>query len=78
MATHSSFLAWKMPWMEEAGGLWSLGSHSQTHLKGLSMRWISGAQVYVQGEERRGEKSNGSKLKIRKGWESETWDGTSN
>ena len=51
---------------------------SQTHLKCLSMRWISGAQVYVQGEERRGEKSNGSKLKIWKGWESETWDGTSN
>ena len=22
MATHSSILAWKIPWMEESGGLW--------------------------------------------------------
>ena len=26
MAPHSSILAWKIPWMEEAGGLQSLGS----------------------------------------------------
>ena len=26
MATHSSTLAWKIPWMEEPGGLQSLGS----------------------------------------------------
>ena len=25
MATHSSTLAWKIPWMEEPGGPWSLG-----------------------------------------------------
>ena len=25
MATHSSNLAWKMPWMEEPGGLKSIG-----------------------------------------------------
>ena len=25
-ATHSSILAWKMPWMEEPGGLQSTGS----------------------------------------------------
>ena len=25
MATHSSTLAWKMPWMEEAGKLQSMG-----------------------------------------------------
>ena len=25
MATHSSILAWKMPWTEEPGGLQSLG-----------------------------------------------------
>ena len=24
MATHSSFLAWKIPWMEEPGGLQSM------------------------------------------------------
>ena len=26
MATHSSTLAWKVPWMEEPGGLQSMGS----------------------------------------------------
>ena len=26
MATHSSVLAWKIPWTEEPGGLQSLGS----------------------------------------------------
>ena len=26
MATHSSALAWKIPWMEEPGGLRSMGS----------------------------------------------------
>ena len=25
MATHSSTLAWKIPWMEETGRLWSMG-----------------------------------------------------
>ena len=25
MATHSSTLAWKIPWMEEPGGLQSMG-----------------------------------------------------
>ena len=29
MATHSSTLAWKIPWTEEPGGLPSMGSHSQ-------------------------------------------------
>ena len=26
MASHSSALAWKIPWMEESGGLQSMGS----------------------------------------------------
>ena len=25
MATHSSILAWRLPWTEEPGGLWSVG-----------------------------------------------------
>ena len=25
MATHSRILAWKSPWTEEPGGLWSMG-----------------------------------------------------
>ena len=32
MATHSSTLAWKIPWMEEPGGLQSMGSPSQTQM----------------------------------------------
>ena len=41
MATHSSILAWKMPWMEESGGLQSTGSqrvgHSETTSLSLSV-----------------------------------------
>ena len=29
MATHSSILAWEIPWTEEAGGLQSMGLQSQ-------------------------------------------------
>ena len=32
MAPHSSTLAWKIPWMEEPGGLQSMGSQSRTRL----------------------------------------------
>ena len=31
MATHSSLLAWRMPWTEEPGGLQSMGSQSVRH-----------------------------------------------
>ena len=30
MATHSSILAWEIPWTEEPGELQFMGSHSQT------------------------------------------------
>ena len=36
MATHSSTLAWKIPWIEKPGGLQSIGSQRQTRLKRLS------------------------------------------
>ena len=48
MTTHSSILAWKIPWMEEPGGLQSIGSQTVKHnwvtslsLLGLEMvrRW---------------------------------------
>ena len=32
MATHSSILAWKVPWTEEPGGLQSMGLQSWTRL----------------------------------------------
>ena len=31
MATHSSILAWGIPWTEELGGLQSIGSQSVRH-----------------------------------------------
>ena len=38
MATHSSILAWRIPWTEEPGRIQSMGSQkSWTRLKPLSM-----------------------------------------
>ena len=31
MATHSSILAWRIPWTEEPGGLQSMGSRRVRH-----------------------------------------------
>ena len=31
MATHSSILAWRIPWTEEPGGPWSMGSQRVRH-----------------------------------------------
>ena len=31
MAIHSSILAWRIPWIEEPGGLQSMGSHRVGH-----------------------------------------------
>ena len=33
MATHSSILAWRIPWTEEPGGLQSVGSQRVRHAK---------------------------------------------
>ena len=41
MATHSSILAWRIPWTEDSGGLQSISvAKSQTRLKRLSMRAV--------------------------------------
>ena len=32
MATHCSILAWRIPWTEEPGGLWSMG-HKESDTK---------------------------------------------
>ena len=31
LATHSSILAWRIPWTEEPGGLWSMGLERVGH-----------------------------------------------
>ena len=38
MATHSSTLAWKIPWTEDAGRLQSMGSQSWTRLSDFTFR----------------------------------------
>ena len=40
-ATHSSVLAWKIPWMEEPGGLQSMGLQSVRH------NWATNSQSYL-------------------------------
>ena len=42
MATHSSILAWRIPWTEEPGGLLHGVAQSQTQLKRLSMHACTG------------------------------------
>ena len=37
MATHSSNLAWKIPWTEEPGRLQSMGSHRVGHDQATSL-----------------------------------------
>ena len=41
MATHSSTLAWKIPWMEEPGGLQSMGSHRVGH------DWVTSLSLFT-------------------------------
>ena len=59
MAPHSSTLAWKIPWMEEPGGLQSMGSRRVRHDLATSlslftfMHWIRKWQptpVFLPGE----------------------------
>ena len=48
MATHSSILAWRIPWTEEPGGLESMGFQSQTRLSAYVPNW--GAWAWEAGE----------------------------
>ena len=42
MATHSSTLAWRIPWTEEPGGLQSVGSQSWPQLSMHAHRCLKG------------------------------------
>ena len=46
MATHSSILAWRIPWTEEPGRLQSIGLQSRTWLKLLSMQWLMMINIF--------------------------------
>ena len=41
MAPHSSTLAWKIPWTEEPGGLWSMGSLRVRH------NWVTSLSLFT-------------------------------
>ena len=42
MATHSSVLAWRIPWTEEPGGLQSMGSQESHMTECLSLHFTGG------------------------------------
>ena len=48
MATHSSTIAWKIPWTEEPGGLQSMGSQRVGHdwATSLSYKQKIGLKIY--------------------------------
>ena len=46
MATHSSILAWRIPWTEEPGGLQSTGSQSWTQLSDFTFTFKHSFQLY--------------------------------
>ena len=46
MATHSSSLAWEIPWREECGGLESMGSQSQTRLSTRALKHYWNMNAY--------------------------------
>ena len=45
--THSSFLAWRIPWTEDPGGLQSVGLQSQTRLNGFHTHTRTHTQVLL-------------------------------
>ena len=49
MATHSSILAWRIPWTEEPGGLWPTGSQ-ESEPGGL---WPTGSKGRTRLSDRR-------------------------
>ena len=59
MATHSTILAWRIPWTEEPGGLWFVGSQRVGHDRATSLslftfmhwrrKWQS-TPVFLPGE----------------------------
>ena len=53
MATHSSILAWKIPWADEPDGLQSMASQSQaqlsdyTHIRGFVYKFLRASKTWV-------------------------------
>ena len=47
MATHSSILAWRIPWREEPGGLQSMGSQRVRHDWAISFHFSMPSDIYI-------------------------------
>ena len=58
MATHSSILAWEIPWTEESGELQSIGSQEIGH------DWVSVHAHTYQGEEEGNQDKNVKELQM--------------
>ena len=50
MATHSSILAWKIPWTDEHGRLQSMGSQRVRHNQATSLSLLSGPYYWGRRE----------------------------
>ena len=71
MATHSSILAWKIPWTEEPGGLQSMGSQKVKHdWSNLALSiWVGPDKVEEEG----GREILGCKIRQKKWGTRRTW-----
>ena len=58
MATHSSIFAWRIPWTEEPGGLWSTGLQRVGHDGAISTIKVGDFNTSLSGMER----YNGQKI----------------
>ena len=50
MATHSSILAWRIPWTEEPGRLQSMGSQEPDMTERLTAHIVKGFRVVSEAE----------------------------
>ena len=50
MATHSSILAWRIPWTEEPGGLQSMGSQSDVTKRLTLSLYDKGIHMVIRQE----------------------------
>ena len=54
VATHSSILAWRIPWTEEPGGLQSMGSQRVRHDWATSLTLLTNSMSHTPTPEARG------------------------
>ena len=62
MATHSSILAWRIPWTEEPGGLQSIDLQSRTQLTRFSTHIVAKLKNYCLRETNQASVSESKKI----------------